>query len=125
MKHNLSYGLAESGASRTVSLLSNKQIELRWDQVILSMRMADLLVLNKELRTWMEAVDREWVELYRLSLNDCVLFIRGDDVYRFCALVQEATEQLPRRTVRWADLTVQLAPYTADQVTGVGCFSCN
>lgn len=125
MKDRVSNRLAESSASRAVSLLANKQVELNWDHTTLSMQMADLLVLNQVLREWMEAVDREWVEIYRLTLNDCVLFIRGDDLYGFCAMVQEAAEQLPRRIVRWTDLTVRLAPYTVEQPTSIGCFSWN
>lgn len=123
MKDRVSNRLAESSASRAVSLLANKQVELNWDHITLSMQMADLLVLNQVLRKWMEAVDREWVEIYRLTLNDCVLFIHSDDLYRFCAMVQEAAEKLPRRTVRWTDVTVRLAPYTVEQSTSIGCFS--
>ncbi len=73
----------------------------------------------------MESVEREWVEVYRLSLNDCVLFINYDDIYRFCAMIQEAAEQLPRRTVRWADSTIRIAPYATEQTINVGCFSRN
>lgn len=117
--------LATNSAARTVSLLSNKQVELCWDRVTVSMQMADLLILDQTLHTWLETADWDWEEIYRLSLNDCVLFIYGDDLYRFCTMVQEAVAQLPRRTVRWADVTIRLAPYTVDEVANIGCFSCN
>ena len=125
MSDRLSNRLAEHSASRTVTLLANKQVELCWDQVALAMQMTDLLVLNQTVRAWMDIVEREWVEIYRLTLNDCVLFIHSDDVCGFCAMVQAAAEQLPRRTVRWADVTVRLAPYTVDQEAMMGCFSSN
>lgn len=125
MNDRLFTRLAESSASRTVSLLANKQVELRWDQVTLTMRMVDLLVLHQTLHTWLDTVDREWVEIYRLTLNDCVLFVHSNDVYGFCAMVYAAVEQLPRRTVRWADVIVRFVPYTVDEAANIGCFSCN
>lgn len=125
MSDHVSKRLAENSASRTVSLLANRQVELRWDQVAVLMQMADLLVLYQTLRVWLDTEEREWVEIYRLTLNDCVLFIHSDDVDGFCAMVQVATEQLPRRTVRWADVAVRLAPYTSVQEAKMGCFSCN
>lgn len=125
MKGRVANRLAENSASRTVSLLANKQVELRWDQVTLSMQMADLLVLHQTLCTWMATADWDWVEIYRLSLNDCVLFVYGDDGDAFCAMVQAAVAQLPRRTVRWADVTIRLGPYTVDAAANIGCFSCN
>ena len=107
---------------RLVHLLAYQQIDLQWERLIVTMRTADLLVLHQALQKYRVAVAREWVELYRLSLNDCVLFIRGDDLYHFCALVQGTVEHLPRRTVRWTDLQVQVAPYAADGLPNVGCF---
>lgn len=125
MDYRVSNRLSASNASRSVTLLPNQQVELVWDHLIMVMRLPDLIVLNNALRQHMEDVNREWVEIYRLSLNACVLFIHGDDLYRFCDMVQEATEQLPRRTVRWTDLEIRLAPYTANQRTNVDCFSRN
>lgn|GEM_PF-1511971 len=125
MDRNVSNRLSKSSASRSVTLLQNQQVALAWDCVTLAMRMADLIVLNNTLKTWMENREREWVEVYRLSLNDSVLFIDCNDLYRFCAMIQEATEQLPRRTVRWADSTIRIAPYATEQTVNVGCFSRN
>lgn len=117
-------GLLEDLTTAFSSFAANHQASTaaQWAHLIMTMRTADRLVLHQALQKYMVAVAQEWVELYRLSLNDCVLFIRGDDLDHFCALVQGAVERFPRRTVRWADLQVQLTPYAADGLPDIGCF---
>ncbi|MBX3013045.1 MAG: hypothetical protein KF832_16125 [Caldilineaceae bacterium] len=115
--------LAARSALRSVSLLPNRQVELAWDRVTVTMRLPDLIVLNNTLRDWMEDLQRTCAQVYTLSLDSCVLFIHSYDLYCFCDMVHEATEQLPRRVVRWADVQVRIAPY--NQQAKIGCFTPN
>jgi hypothetical protein len=112
MNYQVIERLSENSESRAVNLLQNGQIELAWDRITVIMRTVDLLVLHRELHTWMESGKQGWTETYRLSLNDCCLFLHDDDLFHFCALVGEAVERIPRRVVRWADISVHLAEHS-------------
>lgn len=116
--------LAAQSDARTVNLLQNRQVRLHWDRLIIQLRMADLLVLNHALQTWMDDVDRVWASTYVVALNEYKLFLDSNAIYHFCAMVAEATQQLPRRTVRWADLTVTITPYAVEKLS-MGSFSRN
>lgn len=106
--------ISGSNEARCVTILPGHQAELTWDRVQIPMRTVDLLVLHDALRMWMERAERKWAETYVLSLNDCKLFIHHDDLYRFCAMIQAAVDEVPRRVVRWADLSVELTPCDAN-----------
>lgn len=127
--------LAGSG-TRTISLLSNRQlIEMRWDRMVVQLRATDLLVLDRTLRAWLwgeydeasetngddascpdaerpgwQLLPYDCTQPYILSLNHQCILIREQEVVGFCALVADAVAQLPRRTVRWVELDVQLLP---------------
>jgi hypothetical protein len=116
--------LATGNAARTVHLLQNRQVALQWERVTLYMRMTDLLTLNSALRTFRADPDRPWAATYVVALNNRRFFLHHDELYPFCALVQEATEQLPRRTVRWVDFAVSITPYSGES-SAVGSFSAN
>lgn len=116
--------LAAQSMSRSVNLLQNHQITLQWETMILTMRMADLLTLNGVLRDFMSAPEREWAATYVVAINERRLFVHHRDLHGFCALIEEAVDQLPRRTVRWIDFAVTIAPYHADRLA-IGCFSAN
>lgn len=120
--------LAAQSEGRTVNLLQNRQVRLQWDRIVLQLRMVDLLILNRALHAWLDDPQRAWSRTYVVELNEYKLFIAGEDLYHFCAMVQAASEQLPRRTVRWADLTVTITPYGAPygaRDLAMGSFSCN
>lgn len=120
--------LAAQSEGRTINLLQNRQVRLQWDRIVLQLRMVDLLILNQALHAWLDDPQRAWARTYRLALNEYNLFLTGEDLYHFCAIVQAASEQLPRRTVRWADLTVTITPYGTPGVGeqwAMGSFSCN
>lgn len=116
--------LAAHSASRTINLLQNRQVALTWDFVTTTMRMTDLLILNKVLRAYMEVRERVWAATYVVSLNYCRLFVHDEDLYDFCFMVQEAVEQLPRQVVRWIDFAITITPYSVES-TEIGCFSTN
>lgn len=67
--HRVLNCLSEDSDSRSIQWLCNGQIELRWEGVTLFLRVADLLVLDKSLRQWMDDVDRAWCDAYALSLG--------------------------------------------------------
>lgn len=108
--------LATESESRAVNLLQNRQVALQWDFLTVTLRMADLLTLNRVLHDFMADGRRAWAKTYVVALNDRHLYIHNDELYAFCALVQEAVDQLPRRTVRWVDFTVTIAPYGVDDI---------
>jgi hypothetical protein len=109
----------------SVELLRNGQVILCWEGIVLHMRIADLLVLNRALREEMENGEQKWAQQYILWLNDCAMFLRYDNLYRFCAMIDEAAAQAPNRMVRWADLHVQLVPLGATACPKSRCFSLN
>jgi hypothetical protein len=117
--------LSKSSEQRALDLLQNGQVELSWDRTVIRMRTTDLIVLNKALRDWMDDPDRDWTQTYSLWLNDEVLFLRWNDLYKFCAMVHEAIEQLPRRFVRWVDLDVRIVPCSPGHHNSNGRFSPN
>ncbi len=125
MDHRVIGRLSESSECRAVDLLQNGQIALCWDRTVLRMRTVDLVVLNNALRSWAEEHDRDGAQMYTLSFNSYTMFVGNDDLYRFCAMVDEATEQLPRRIVRWIDLDIRIVPFTAAHHKGIPCFSPN
>jgi Fe-S-cluster formation regulator IscX/YfhJ len=118
--------LSEISERRRIDRLQNGQVELYWDQCVLRMRTTDLAVLNSVLQSWMEEPDRNWGQTYSLWLGDYVMFLQWSDLHSFCAMVHEASEQLPRRSVRWIDLNVLIAPYNVwEHSNRSGCFSLN
>jgi len=124
MNYEVIERLSESSESRAVNLLQSGQIELAWDRTTITMRTVDLLVLDRELRGWMQSDRQGWTESYQISLNDCWLLLLDDDLFHFCALIQEAVERIPRRVVRWADVSVQLTAH-GQHAAGAGRFSLN
>jgi len=116
--------LAAQSEARTVNLLQNRQVRLCWDHVVLQLRMVDLLILDRALQAWIADPMREWARTYVVALNEYKFFLEGEALYHFCAMVQAASEQLPRRTVRWADLTVTISPYGGGHGV-MGSFSLN
>lgn len=106
-----------SRQARSVSLLRNGHVELVWDRVRVQLRQADLTVLHTTLRKWMTEGEREEAETYLLTLNQCNLLIEAEDLYHFCAMVEDAAEQLTRKFVRWSDLVVTIVPFTTDSCT--------
>lgn len=132
--------LAGTGPRTISLLTNRQLIELAWDRVVVQMRVTDLLVLDRTLRAWIAAdLDADWhadadgdfsptdfsptedrpawqllpvdcTQPYILSLNQQCILIKEQELIGFCALVADAVEQLPRRTVRWAELDVQLLP---------------
>jgi hypothetical protein len=127
MKTNPKAGnrLATLGERRMIERLENGQVELRWEQVVLRMRTTDLIVLNNALQNWMEKLDREWAQTYSLWLGEYVMFIQWSDLHSFCAMVNEASEHLPRRSVYWADLKVRIEPFGAGHANNSSGFSLN
>lgn len=116
--------LAADNASHAVNLLQSRQIALEWGYITIRMRMTDLLILDTVLRTYMDTPQREWAEWYVLSLDGRHLFLHDEELYGFCAMVHEAAEQLPRRTIRWVDFEVTIRPYEENEST-IGLFSIN
>ena len=125
MEQKVIESLARSTDCRAVELRQGGQVELSWDRIRMCLRTTDLIVLNNALRAWMDDPDRDWAQTYSLVLNDCTMFIESDDLYRFCAMIDEATDQLPRRTVRWADLRVRIVLVTALRRNVIPWFSPN
>ena len=124
MNQKVKERLSESSDRRAVDRLHNGQVLLNWDHTMLRMRVTDLIVLSNALRRWMENPDRDWAQTYSLLLNDCTMFMKHNDLVCLCAMVQDATEQLSRYLVRWADLNVRIVPYTGDP-RGIPCLSPN
>src|SRR5687767_3324000 len=83
-------GLWTSREARSVSLLRNGLVELVWDRVVVQLRQADLIVLHTSLRKWMTEGEREEAATYLLTLNHCSLLIEVEDLYHFCAMVEDA-----------------------------------
>lgn len=117
--------LAASRELGSVHRLRTGQIELLWNGVSVPLRVADLIVLNNTLQTEMGDVSRPWASTYALVLNECRLFINHDALYEFCAMVQQAAEQIARRVVRWADVEVSLVPCARDSLLHACGFSAN
>lgn len=103
---------------RTVCFLKNGQVELVWDRVVVGLRRTDLIVLHRTLRHWQhEAVMDAGgdaageVPVYLVMLNDIRLWVQGEEMAEFCAMVADAAVQIPRSFVRWADLRVRIVPF--------------
>jgi hypothetical protein len=109
----------------SVEVLPNGQVILCWDWTVVHMRVADLLVLNRSLRSWMENRGRDWANEYILLLNNCPIILSEENVHRFCAMIDEAAAQFPNRMVRWTDLNVQLFPLGVADDRNRPCFSPN
>jgi hypothetical protein len=109
----------------SVEVLPSGQVILCWEWTVVHMRVADLLVLNRALRNWMENRGRDWANEYILLLNDCAMFLTEETVHRFCAMIDEAAAQIPNRVVRWADLKVRLLPLGVMDSCKIHCFSTN
>jgi hypothetical protein len=109
----------------SVEVLPTGQVILCWEWTVVHMRVADLLVLNRTLRNWMENRGRDWANEYILWLNDCAMFLKEENLYRFCAMIDEAAAQFPNRVVRWTDLNVQLLPLGVADDRRNHCFSPN
>lgn len=125
MNRNLLANLPKSRELCFVELLRNGQVTLCWESTVVQMRIADLLVLNRALRVWVEAGEQNCAQQYILWLNDCAMFLRYDNLYRFCAMIDEAAAQAPNRVVRWADLSVRLVPFGVTDHRKSHCFSLN
>jgi hypothetical protein len=125
VSQNLLANLPKRRELCSVEVHRNGQVTLWWELTVLQMRMADLLVLNRALRVWVEAGEQNCAQQYILWLNDCAMFLRCDNLYRFCAMIDEAAAQAPNRVVRWADLTVRLVPLGATDGRKNHCFSLN
>jgi hypothetical protein len=117
--------LSKRSERRMIERLENGQVELRWEQVVLRMRTTDLIVLNNALQDWMEKLDREWAQTYSLWLGEYVMFIQWSDLHSFCAMVNEASGHLSRRSVYWADLMVRIEPFGAGHANSSSGFSLN
>jgi hypothetical protein len=117
--------LPKSRERRSIKVLPNGQVTLCWEWSVLHMRVADLLVLRRALRSWRENGEQNWAQPYILWLNDCAMFFEYDDLYHFCAMVEQAAEELPDRVVRWADLNVRLVPLSATDYKSRDCLSLN
>jgi hypothetical protein len=125
MRFDRDTGLWTSREARSVSLLRNGHVELVWDRVIVQLRQADLTVLHTTLRKWMTEGEREEAETYLLTLNQCSLLIEAEDLYAFCAMVEDAAEQMTRKFVRWNDLAVNIVPFTTDSPNSSAYFCFN
>jgi hypothetical protein len=117
--------LSKSRGRRSVEVSPGGQVILCWEWSVLHMRVADLLVLRRALRNSREDGAQNWAQPYILWLNDCAMFLKYDDLYHFCAMVEQAAEELPDRVVRWADLNVRLVPLDATDYTAQDCLSLN
>lgn len=112
LNRKTTYRLAEQGKNRTVHRLPDGQFEVTWHRIALRLRLKDLLVLHQALQLWMADSEREWARSYCLRLNDCAMFFTHDEMPAFVKLIDDACCRVVHCPIHWADLRVEIVPYT-------------
>jgi hypothetical protein len=118
---HLDENLAWRSNERRVSLLPTAHVVLFWGHLQLEMRMADLLVLHQALEQ--HDADVPTRRSVALLLNAERLHFSAGEFDDFSRMVAEAVGNLPRKTIRWVDLKVEIGPHTATFHNGVSGFS--
>ena len=86
---------------------TNSHIRIAWGWYEIELRVADLIVLHEALSAWSETAG-ECAECHELQLNDHRFHFASGELVEFGTCVRKAYARLPRKVVRWADLTVTI-----------------
>lgn len=95
---------------RSIDRLSDGQLELRWDHLVIRLRPVDLLVLHQTLLRFAEATGQEWTSDHCIELGPQIIMVQSSEFAAFAEMVYQAAEALPRRVVHWSDISVRINP---------------
>ncbi len=91
--------------------MPNARVELTWRWTTIEMRMSDLLVLRRTVEAYADTSGAHSASSVMVWLNEFVLHFSSYEFQDFRTLVIDSAENLPRQTVRWADLKVRIEPH--------------